>query len=138
MSDRTNQAVDRLAAALHELSYRGRIAHQPDVRMLLSPGKPTIADARHMHALGFSVDVVEVLADFVEQLLQLRAATAAQFADANPELAQAIADTFSRIDVDDLARTVLADADPRDHAAINRALDALFHTEDPQEDGDTE
>jgi hypothetical protein len=146
MSDRTNRAVDRLAEALHELGYRGRLSITPDVRLLLCPGQPKPEDARHLHAVGLSAELVELLAETVEQLLitidtagepvDPRAAEA--FARNNPELADDVASAFTDIDVDALARTVLDDDAPRDRAAINRALDAMFRPtqDETQEDGD--
>jgi hypothetical protein len=146
MSERTNRAVDRLAAALYELSYRGRISIKPDVRMLICPGQPKPEDVRHLHAVGLSADVAELLADTIEQLLitldtagePVDPKAADDFARSNPELAQDVASAFTDIDVNVLARTVLDDTAPQDRAAVTRALDAMFRPteDDQQEDGD--
>lgn len=144
MTERANRAVDRLAAALHELAYRGRISINPDMRLLMAAGNP--ADPRHLHAIGLPAELVELLAEAVEQLLididtarePVDPTAATEFARANPALALELDSAFTAIDVDALARTVLDDAAPRDRAAINRALDAMFRTteQDQQEDGD--
>jgi hypothetical protein len=107
MTDRTRRAIGRLAEALHELSYRGRISLTPDMRMLLCPGQPTTADAPHMHAIGLSAELAELLAEAVEQLLinldtagePVDPTAAAEFARSNPELARDIASAFIGIDV---------------------------------------
>lgn len=135
MSDRINRAVDRLANALYELSYRGRISTSPEVRMLVVPGDPKPEDARHLHGVGLTAELAELLAGVVEQLLAT--AEADDFARTYPELAEAVASTFNAIDVHALAQTVLDDAAPDDRSSVARALNAMFRTaQDQQEDGD--
>lgn len=137
MSDRTNQAVDRLAAALHELSYRGRISIKPDIRMLVCPGDPTPEDVRHLHGIGLSADTAGLLADAINQLLRDLDSGTDAIARSNPELARDVASAFDDIDVDALARAVLDDAAPQDRTSVTRAIKAMFRTtQDPQEDGD--
>jgi len=142
MSERNNQAVDRLAAALHELAYRGRISLKPDVRMLILPGSPVPEDVRHLHGVGLSADMADLLADAIEHLLRsgepIGHQAATDFARSNPELAQDVASAFTGLDMDALARTVLNDTAPDDRAAVTRALDAMFRPtqDDQQEDGD--
>lgn len=143
--DRTGKAVNRLAEALHELAYRGRISINPDIRMLLCPGKARLedTDARHLHAIGFSADVVELLADAVEQLLTAHTAAGqvdphgpAQFAATNPELAADIASAFTGIDLTALTRTVLDDTAPEHRMAVTRALDSMFSDADEEAEDD--
>lgn len=144
MNDRTNQAVDRLAAALHELSYRGRVSIKPDVRMMILPGDPQPEDVRHLHGIGISAELVELLTEAIEQLLitidtagePVDPTAAAEFTRSNPELAKDVASAFHDLNVDALALTVLDDAAPCDRASVTRAIKAMFRTtQDPQEDG---
>ncbi|WP_399559044.1 hypothetical protein OIA45_49085 (plasmid) [Streptomyces chartreusis] len=143
MSEHINRAVDRLAEALYELSYRGRISINPDIRMLLCPGQPKPEDARHLHAIGLSAEVVELLADAIEQLLithdtaggPVDPTGADDFARNNPELAKDVASAFTGINLTELTRSVLDDTDPTDRMSVTRALDAMFgHI--AEEDGD--
>lgn len=144
MSERTNQAVDRLANALHELSYRDRISINPAIRMLLCPGNPKPEDARHMHAVGLTTELAELLAEAIEQLLitldtgeMADPAGADDFARTNPDLANDVSSAFTGLDLNEVARQVLNDTDPRDRMTVTRALDAMFgDTQDQQEDGD--
>lgn len=147
MTERTNQAIDRLAAALTELSYRGRISITPDARILLCPGQPRPEDARHLHAIGLSADVVDLLAAAVEQLLTApgsedpHAASnpyyAHIFALAKPDLAADIDSAFTDLDLTELTRTVLDDTDPIDRTSVTRALNAMFgHVTDQEAEDD--
>lgn len=145
MSDRINQAVDRLASALYELSYRGRTSIKPAIRMLLCPGDPKPEDVRHLHGIGLSPELAELLADTIEQLLitldtagePVDPAGADDFARTNPELAKDVASAFTGLDLTEVTRQVLNDTDPRDRMTVTRALDAMFgDTQDQQEDGD--
>ncbi|MCX4886079.1 hypothetical protein [Streptomyces sp. NBC_00847] len=141
MTERTNQAVDRLAAALHELAYQGRTSITPDVRMLLSPGQPTTEDARHLHAIGLSAEIVELLAEAVEKLTADRG-----LYDAVSEVAQhiqmgrAVDAVFTAPDLNRITKAVLNETAPQDRAAVTHALDAMFGDipteDDQQEDGD--
>lgn len=144
MSDRINRAVDRLAHALYELSYRGRISIKPDVRMLIVPGDPQPEDVKHLHGVGLSAELAELLAEAIEQLLIHRdtagqpvdPAGADDFARTHPELAEDVASAFNGINLIELTRTVLDDTDPRDRMTVTRALDAMFGDTQDQEDGD--
>jgi hypothetical protein len=131
MTDRIHQAIDRLAGVLHELGYTDRISIKPAVRMLLAPGEPTAQDGKHMHAIGLTTDLVELLADAVERLIATRTnpddrISADVFALAKPDLAAAIDDAFAGIDLTELTRTVLADTAPHDRMTVTRALDDMF------------
>lgn len=146
MSDRINRAVDRLAAALYELSYQGRISIKPDVRMLLCPGDPKPEDVKHLHGIGLSAELAELLAEAIEQLV-IHHATAGQptdpagaddFARTNPELADDVASAFSDIDLTELTRSVLNDTDPQHRMAVTRALDSMFGEVTDQEAEDDE
>lgn len=144
--DRTRQSIERLACALYELSSRGGYSTKPAIRMLLGPGEPTREDARHLHSVGISAHIADLLAEAIEQLLldidtageHASTSAAAAFAATHPGLAADIAGAFTGIDTDALARAVLNDTAPADRWAVNRALDAMFRPtdDDPQEDGD--
>jgi len=143
--DRINQAVDRLAGALHELSYRGRLGINPEIRTLVCPGDPKPEDVNHLHGIGLTADLAEILAETIEQLITridtaavpINPTAAAEFARSNPELAKDVSSAFHALDVDALARTVLNDAAPSDRASVTRAIKAMFRpTQDQQEDGD--
>lgn len=147
MNDRTNRAIDRLAAALQELSYLDRISINPEIRMLLCPSAPAPEDVKHMHALGLTPRIAELVAEAIEDLIIRQAvgqqpdtAAAEDFARTNPQLAEDIASAFRDIDTGALARTVLDGTAPIDRPTVRRALDAMFRTDntpqDPQEDGD--
>jgi hypothetical protein len=142
MTENANQAIGRLARALQELSYRGRISIKPEIRMLLCPGEPTPEDAPHMHAIGFTPEIAGLLADAVERLLDTDAPSAPLsahiFALVKPELTGEIRSAFAHIDPDALARAVLADTAPQDRPTVTRALAAMFRTteDDQHEDGD--
>lgn len=142
MSERINRAVHRLAEALHELAYRGRISITPDIRMLLCPGQVRLedTDARQLHAIGLSAEVAELLAAAVEQLLTATAAGPVDphgpdtFAATNPELAADVASAFTGIDLTELTRTVLDDTAPHNRMAVTRALDSMFGADEEAED----
>lgn len=141
MGERTNLAIDRLAAALHELSYRGRISITPDARLLLCPGNPQPEDARHLHAVGISTELVELLASTVEKLLADRELYDAAAAVARQNLlGKAVDAAFDAIDLTQLTSAVLDETAPQDRAAVTHALDAMFGDipteDDQQEDGD--
>lgn len=141
MSERTNQAVDRLAAALHELAYLGRISIKPDARLLLCPGNPQPEDAPHLHAIGISAEVVDLLAEAVEKLIADRALYAAAAAVAqHNQVAKAVDDAFAALDLNQITKAVLNETAPQDRAAVTHALDAMFGDtpteDDQQEDGD--
>lgn len=145
--DRILRAVDRLADALAELSYTDRISITPAVRLFMAPNEPTTEEARHLHAIGFTPELAELLAETVEQLLIDRARTAEfvgaahdyAFAAMRPELVNDIDSAFAGLDLTELTRTVLDDTAPQDRMAVTRALDAMFgdhatEDEDDQED----
>jgi hypothetical protein len=149
MSDRTNRAVDRLADALYELCYRGRIGIKPDIRLLLCPGEPKAEDAPHLYAVGMSAEVADRLAEAIEQLLitldteapgqPVDPSGAAVFAETNPDLAAELTGVFNELDLAEITRTVLDDTDPCDRMTVTRALDGMFGdcaTEDEEENGD--
>lgn len=144
-NDRIRQAVDRLAEALHELSYRGRISITPDIRMLLAPGQAKQDDVRHLHAIGLSAEVAELLAQAIEQLLTSVAANppadtsaAAEFARSNPELAAELADAFNQVDLVALTKAVLDDTAPENRRTVTRALDDLFGDIPTEDDTEAE
>lgn len=145
MTDRARilQAVDRLAAALAGLADTNRDSTTPPVRLLLTPDQPTTAEARHMHAIGLTPEMAELLADTIERLAAHRATTHAMhahaFAMARPELAKDIDDAFADIDPTEITRTVLDETAPENRLTVIRALDAVFGdvaTEDDEEDED--
>lgn len=106
--DRIRRAVARLAEALTELGYTDRISIKPAIRMLLAPGEATIAafPAQPVHALGFTPELAELLAEAVEQLTIHRATTGGHPADITPEMAAEIESAFTGIDIADLTRTL--------------------------------
>jgi len=134
MSDRNDQAADRLMAALYELSYRGRISITPDIRIVACPSDRNPEGPRPLCAAGLSVEMAELLAQAIEQLLitidtagaPVDPTAAADFARSNPELAEDIASAFTGIDLTELTRAVLDDTDPQNRMAVTRALDAMF------------
>lgn len=110
---RIRRAVDRLASALSELGYTDRISIKPAVRMLLAPGEATIAafPDQPVHALGFTPELAELLAEAVEQLTIHRATTGGRPADITPELAAEIESAFTGIDIADITHTLQHDSD---------------------------
>ncbi|MEW1568289.1 hypothetical protein AB0454_35595 [Streptomyces sp. NPDC093509] len=143
MSDRAQAAAERLATALYELGYRGRISLKPDVRVILGTGTP---DNPALHGVGLPAEVVELMAEAIEQLL-IRIDTeapsqpsgAALFTEAHPDLATELTDTFNGLDLVEITRAVLEDTDPCDRMTVTRAIDAMFGdcaTEDEDENGD--
>jgi hypothetical protein len=141
MNEDTNRIIDRLAQALQELAYQGRISITPDVRLLLCPGAPKTEDVRHMHAIGLSTEVVELLASTVEKLVSDRElyAAAAEVAQ-NNQVARAVDTVFAALDLTQITTAVLNETAPQDRDAVTHALDAMFGDvpteDDPQEDGD--
>lgn len=116
---RIRQAVDRLAGALSELGYTDRFSIKPAIRILLAPGEPTTADAPHMHSIGLTPELAELLAEAAEQLI-LHRCTAGEpddsinavfFALAKPNLAAEIDSAFDGIDIAELTRTLQHDSD---------------------------
>lgn len=145
MTERINRAVDRLAEALHELAYRGRITIKPDIRMLLCPGEARPEDVRHLHGIGLSVELAELLAEAVERLLithdvgqPVDPQGAADFARSNPDLARDVASSFTGIDLTELTRTVLNDTDPQNRITVTRAIESMLRdvTNQEAEDGE--
>jgi hypothetical protein len=105
--DRIRRAVNRLAEALTELGYTDRISIKPAVRMLLAPGEATVAahPSTPVHALGFTPELAELLAEAVEQLI-IHRATHGDPADITPELAAEIESAFTGIDIAELTQTL--------------------------------
>lgn len=135
MTDRARKAIDRLGEALHELSYQGRISIKPDARLLLCPGEPKTEDVRHLHAIGLSAEVVELLAGAVEKLIAERElyAAASEVAQ-HTQMARAVDAAFADIDLNQITTAVLNETAPQDHTTVTRALNELFGaTEDDQE-----
>jgi hypothetical protein len=142
--DRILKAVDRLADALAELAYTDRISSRPDIRMLLTPDEPTSTEVRHMHAVGLTPEMAELLAEAAERLIASRSVpqppdpfNAQVFALAKPELAAEINNAFAGIDLTEITRAVLADPDPHNRMTVTRALDDMFG-DIPQEAEDDE
>lgn len=106
--DRIRKAVDRLAEALTELGYTDRISIKPAVRMLLAPGEATVADLPDtpVHAIGFTPELAELLAEAVEQLIIQRSTHGPTTADITPELAREIESAFTGIDIADITRSL--------------------------------
>lgn len=135
--DRIREAIDRLAAAIYELTYRDRISIKPEVRVLLAPGDATADDMRHLHTIGLTAQLAERLAEAAEQLLSTERTEGGELEQANPELAAAINAAFSDLDLVELANTVLTDTDPQDRKPVTRALDAMFgDVTDPEAEED--
>jgi hypothetical protein len=97
-SDQARASLNRLAAALHELSYRGTIRIRPEIRLLLVPGTPD-ADPADLHAIGLSPQIANLLADTIERLMR---DTAPTLPAEDAALAAAVADIFNSLDVDAL------------------------------------
>ena len=136
MSDRINKAIDRLAEALQELGYTGRISINPDARLLIGPGKTDFQDVSHLHVIGLSADVVELLADAVEKLLGCELYAAAAAVVQHNQMAKHVDDVFAGIDLNELTTAVLNETAPQDRLTVTRALDDLFGaipTEDDEE-----
>lgn len=117
---RIRAAIDRLASALTELGYTDVLSIRPAIRLLLAPGEATTADAPHMHAIGITPELAELIADAVTSLTATRNAEHAEFvasltptvfALAKPELAADIDSAFAGIDLDELTRTLQNDSD---------------------------
>jgi hypothetical protein len=111
--DRIRRAVNRLAEALTELGYTDRISIKPAVRMLLAPGEATVAahPSTPVHALGFTPELAELLAEAVEQLIIHRATHGPAPADITPELAAEIESAFTGVDIAELTQTLQRDSE---------------------------
>lgn len=125
--DRIRAAVDRLASALTELGYTDVVSIRPAIRLLLAPGEATTADAPHMHTLGLTTEIAELIADAVDALTATRNAEHAEFvasltpsifALTKPDLARDIDSAFDGIDLDELTRALQNDSDNgEDHSS---------------------
>ncbi|QLJ06707.1 hypothetical protein HZZ00_37385 (plasmid) [Streptomyces sp. NEAU-sy36] len=111
--DRISRAVNRLAEALTELGYTDRISIKPAVRMLLAPGEATIAAFPNhpVHALGFTPELAELLAEAVEQLIIHRATHGPVPADIPPALRAEIESAFTGVDIAELTQTLQRDSE---------------------------
>jgi hypothetical protein len=143
MTEHINRAVDRLAEALHELAYQGRISITPEIRMLIHPGQARPEDAHHLHSIGLTAELADLLADLVEKavtdLSQQRAINdyVESFVTGR-RLAKEVDAVFSVLDVREVAAAVLDETDPKDRPAVNRALNHLFGGTQTQNDQETE
>lgn len=115
MNERITKAIDRLAEALHQLGYTGRISINPDARLLIGPGKTDQTDVSHLHAIGLSAEVVELLADAIEKLTADRELyTAAAEVAQHIQMARAVDAVFADIDLTQLTTAVFNETAEQD------------------------